>query len=193
MSIFAWTAPLFKLACRHRSQDDSRTIADLLRPYVAPGGVLVDLGGGTGDLGAGVASALGARVVIVDPTPQMLRKVDPHPWVSTSLAAAEHLPFPPAYFDALLCCDAFHHFRDQEAAVKEIRRVVRPGGGVLMLELEVGQGGGRLLIFLERLLGEPAGFRTPAGLEALLAAHGIAGASQRQTKTSYLFVGTVTP
>jgi SAM-dependent methyltransferase len=193
LSVFAWTAPLFKLASRRWSEDDFRTIADLLRPYVAPGGVFADLGGGTGDLGAGVAPALGARVVVVDPTPQMLRRVEAHPWVSTRLASAERLPFPSAYFDALLCCDAFHHFRDQKAALKEIHRVVRAGGGVLMLEVQLGEGWGRLPVLLERLLGEPAGFQTPAGLETLLAAHGIAGASRRQTGTSYLFVGTVRP
>ena len=193
MSIFAWTAPVFKLASRRWSEDDFRTIADLLTPYVAPGGLFADLGGGTGDLGSGVALALGARVVVVDQTPQMLRRVDAHPWVSTRLASAERLPFPSAYFDAVLCCDAFHHFRDQEAALNEIGRAVRPGGGVVVLELEAGPGGSRLVASLERLLGEPAAFRTPADLETLMAAHGIFGASQRQTKTSYLFLGTVRP
>ena len=95
----------------------------------ATGGIFADLGGGTGDLGAGVARALGARVIIVDPTPQMLRRVDAEPLVSVRLAPAEALPFADAYFDAVLCCDCFHHFRDQDAAAREIARVVRPGAG----------------------------------------------------------------
>jgi SAM-dependent methyltransferase len=191
LSIFAWMAPVCKSASGRWSEDDFQTIADLLRPAVLPGGLFADLGGGTGDLGAGVARALDAHVVVVDPTPQMLRRVDPHPWVSTRLAAAESLPFPSAYFDAVLCCDALHHFRDQEAAIDEIARVVRPGGGVVMIELDVEERWGRLLTALERLFGEPAGFRTPAALETLFAAHGIDGVSRRQTAASYLFAGSV--
>ena len=191
MSIFAWLAPLFKAASRRWSEDDFRLIADHLKPFVPSGGLFADLGGGTGDLGAGVAPLLDARVIVIDPTPQMLRRVDPFPWVSTRLAHAEALPFPPAYFDAVLCSDSFHHFLDQHAALDEIHRVVRPGGGFVMLEPEAGPRVSRLVMSLEHLLGEPAGFLTPAGSEALLAAHGIVGVSHRQTKASYLFVGTV--
>jgi ubiquinone/menaquinone biosynthesis C-methylase UbiE len=193
LSIFAYLAPLAKMASLRWSSDDFRIIAERLKPYVPPGGVFADLGGGTGDLGAGVAPLLDARVIIVDPTPQMLLRVDPHPWVSTRLASAERLPFPPGYLDAVLCSDSFHHFRDQETAIKEIHRVVRPGGGVLMLEPEARPGVSRLVLSLERLLGEPGAWLTAAGLEAMLATHGIVGISRRQTKTSYLFVGTVRP
>ncbi len=134
----------------------------------------MDLGGGTGDLGTGVARALQAQVVIVDSTPQMLARVDAHPFVSVRLATAEELPFPDSQFDAVLCSDAFHHFRDSEAAVGEIRRTVRPGGGVVILEMD-GSGMGRLLAVAERMLGEPAGFRGPLDLQNYLATRGIVG------------------
>lgn len=193
MSIFAWLAPLCKAASRRWSDDDFHLIADHLKPFVPSGGIFADLGGGTGDLGAGVAPLLDARVIVIDPSPQMLSRIDPYPWVSARLAHAEALPFPHAYFDAVLCCDSFHHFRDQAAALEEIRRVVRPGGGCVMLEPEAGPGVSRLIMSLERLLREPAGFLTAAGAETLLAAHGVVGVSHRQTKASYLFVGTVRP
>jgi len=192
MSVFRWTAPLFKLVARRWSEDDLRVIANLLRPYVAAGGVFADLGGGTGDLGAGIARVLGARVIIVDPTPEMLRRVDAHPLVSVQLAGAERLPFPAAHFDAVLCCDAFHHFRDQDAAARELVRVLRPGGGVLILEAEA-TGGSRPWAVFERILGEPAGFRTAAGLEEFFASYGIVGTSARQKGTSYIFVGAFRP
>ncbi len=190
MSIFRWTAPLFKLTGGRWSEDDFRAVAEWLRPFVAPGGVFMDLGGGTGDLGAGVARALGARVVIVDPTPQMLARVPAQALVSVRLSAAEELPFPDACFEAVLCSDALHHFRDADAALREMRRTVRPGGGVVILEMD-GSGRGRFLAALERLVGEPAAFRTPAELEELLAVHGIVGETTRQRGISYAFVGTV--
>ena len=77
---------------------------------------------------------LGADVVVADVTPEMLRRVSPHPSMSVRLTAAEALPFPDGHFDGLLCSDAFHHFRDQEAAAREMARVVKPGGCVLVFE-----------------------------------------------------------
>jgi len=191
VSVFRWTAPLFKLASRRWSEDDFTTLAAYLRPYVAAGGVFADLGGGTGDLGAGIAQALGARVIIVDPTPQMLRRVDAHPLVSVRLAAAERLPFPDGYVDALLCCDALHHFRDQGSCATEIARAVRPGGGVLILDMEASTRRCRPCVLLERALGEPAAFRTAADTVEFLAGYGIVGTSTRQQGNSYLFVGSV--
>lgn len=190
MSIFRWTAPLFKIWGRRWSEEDFRLLAGWLRPCVRPGGIIVDLGGGTGALGAGIARELEARAVIVDPTPQMLQRVDPLPWVSVRLARAESLPFPDGYCDALLCSDAFHHFRDQEAAGHEISRVVRTGGRVLVLDLDP-KGVARLWVGLERLLREPAHFRTPQDMERFMAGHGICGTSRRQKGSAYSFLGTV--
>jgi|WetSurMetagenome_2_1015567.scaffolds.fasta_scaffold14468_2 ubiquinone/menaquinone biosynthesis C-methylase UbiE len=191
MSIFRWMAPLFKLAGRRWSQDDFQCMAGWLRPYVPSGGVLADLGGGTGELGAGLARELGAGAVIIDPTPQMLRRVDALPWVSVRLASAEALPFPDAFFHALVCSDAFHHLRDQEAAAREIARVVRPGGGVLILDMHP-VGRDRIWGLLEKLLGEPAAFRAPDDLQRFLASHSISGDSERARGSGYSFVGTVT-
>ena len=131
-----------------------------------------------------------AQVVIVDSTPQMLARVTAHPFVSVRLAAAEKLPFPESHFDAVLCSDALHHFRDSEAAVGEMKRTVRPGGGVVILEMD-GSGIGRLLSVAERILGEPAGFRGPLDLQNYLATRGIVGTSTRQRGISYAFRGTV--
>jgi ubiquinone/menaquinone biosynthesis C-methylase UbiE len=190
LSIFRWTAPIFKLAGRRWSEADFGKVAHWLQSFVPPGGVLLDLGGGTGDLGAGVARALRAQVVVVDSTPQMLARVTARPFVSVRLAAAEQLPFPDSHFDAVLCSDAFHHFRDSDAAVGEMRRTVRPGGGVVILEIN-GSGLGRLLTLAERMLGEPAGFRDPLDLRNYLAARGIVGTTTRLRGISYAFEGVV--
>ncbi|MFH0914947.1 MAG: class I SAM-dependent methyltransferase [bacterium] len=179
-----------KRAARRWSEDDFRLLADRLRPFVSPEGLLLDLGGGTGDLGAGVAQALGAKVVVVDPVRQMLLRAPADPLVSVRLATADALPFPDGYFDAVLCSDAFHHFRDQDAAVREMARVVRPGGGVLILEMDA-RGWTRLVAILERLVGEPAAFKTAAQLEKFLADRGIRGTSSGQRGPSYSFVGSV--
>ena len=191
MSIFRWTAPLLQSAAKRWTDDDLRPWADRLRPYVPSGGVFADLGGGTGDIGAGIARALNARVVIVDPIPQMLQRVAPHPLVSARLASVDALPFPDGCFDGALCCDAFHHFRDQDAAVREIARVVRPGGGILVLDAEC-TGPNKLVATFERVVGEPAGFRTADGLREFMAVRGVVGSSTlMKNGRGYFFVGTV--
>jgi SAM-dependent methyltransferase len=191
MSVFRWAAPVFKWNARHWGDSDFQWLASQLRPYVPRGGLLLDLGGGTGDLGAGVAAALGAQVVVADATPQMLKRVEPLPHVTVRLARAEALPFPDDHFDAVFCSDALHHFQDQEAAAAEMARVVRPGGGVLLLEMDGSANSGKLLRSVERLLGEPGAFLSPGELVGLLAKHGISGQVTPQSPLSYLFLGTV--
>jgi len=188
--MFRWAAPLCRLAARRWSEDDFQALADRLRPYVPPGGVFADLGGGTGELGAGIARALDARVVVIDAVRQMLKKVQAAPLVSVRLATVEALPFPTAYFDALLCSDAFHHFRDQEGATEEIARVVRTGGGVLVLDPEP-SGLYRGVAIAERMLGEPGALRRVDEMQTLMAAHGICGKAVRQRGSSYVFLGEV--
>ena len=188
MSFFSWTAPLFKLS-RHRfSEDDFHRFAREVRPCVPPGGLLLDLGGGTGDLGLGVGRELGAEVIVADVTPEMLRRVSPHPSMSVRLTAAEALPFPDGHFDGLLCSDAFHHFRDQDAAAAEMARVVKPGGCVLVLEFRRA-GIGRFLVFVERLLGEPGSFLEPDELQTLFGRHGIEGTITHKGPVTYTFAG----
>ena len=106
------------------------------------------------------------------------------------MARAEVLPFPDDHFDAALCSDAFHHFSDQETAVRELARVVRLGGGVLVLEMEP-KGWTRPIAVLERMLGEPAAFRTAAEMERLMAERGIMGTSTPRRGATYSFLGSV--
>jgi SAM-dependent methyltransferase len=190
MSIFRWTAPLLQWAARQRTEDDLRPFADMLRPYVPPGGVFADLGGGTGDIGAALARALEARVVIIDPVREMLARVPADPLVSTRLAAVESLSFPTDYFDGVLCCDSFHHFRDQDRAVHEMARVVRPGGGVLILDAEP-TGLYRGVNAVERMLGEPGGMRRREDMEAFMAARGIDGTATLTGGSRYCYLGSV--
>ena len=93
-------------------------------------------------------------------------------------------------FDALVVTDAFHHFADQVAAARELHRVLRPGGGVLLHEFDP-RGWMRLIIWGEKLLGEPGAFFAPDELCAYLAARGVTGHCESTSPTNYFFLGTV--
>ena len=45
---------------------------------------------------------------------------------------AENLPFDDASFDAVLCSNSFHHYPNPEAFLREARRVLRPGGKLIL-------------------------------------------------------------
>jgi ubiquinone/menaquinone biosynthesis C-methylase UbiE len=188
--LFRFGAPIFKLAGRRWSREDFGILASRLRPFVPKDGVLLDLGGGTGDLGKGLAETLGCRVVIVDATPQMLRLAPSHPLVTAVLGRAEDITFPDGYFDGLICSDAFHHFQDWERAATEMGRVVRHGGGVLVLEFDPRRVGRGLELF-ERVLGEPGRFPAPEELVELLARNGIRGETRDEGGPNYSYLGVV--
>jgi ubiquinone/menaquinone biosynthesis C-methylase UbiE len=190
MPFFNWAAPAFGHFGDRWSTGDVNRWAALLRPSLGTGGGRVlDLGGGTGALAVRLAEATGAAFTVLDPTPEMLRYLKTHEQVTGMVGAAEAMPFGEGEFDACLVSDAFHHFRDQDLAVREIVRVVRPGGALLMLEFEP-RGLAHLIAWGERLTGEPAAFFSPPELCDFMAARGVHGTCERTSGTNYFFIGT---
>ena len=192
MGFFNWAAPLIRRYGDRFTSDDATRIAEWLRPAVPEqGGAVLDVGGGAGQLAILLAGQLNAQVTVLDPTPQMLTHVPDDARVRTVSGAAESMPLADSSFDAIIVTDAFHHFRDQPAAVREFVRVVRPDGRVLVLELDPSGLAMRLIAFGERLLGEPAAFMTPSAMCAFMAEHGIVGECSREEGASYRFLGVV--
>ncbi|MFU8891468.1 MAG: class I SAM-dependent methyltransferase [Anaerosomatales bacterium] len=190
MGFFNWAAPVFNRVADRWSPESVEDIAEWLRPYVPPRGRLIDVGGGTGALAVKLARALDAEVVVLDPTPEMIGYVPEDPSVRSLLGTAEQIPFAENWADAVLVSDAFHHFRDQPAAAAEFSRVVRPGGGVVVLELDPRPWFMRVIVAAEKLLGEPGAFFTPDGMCAFFAEHGIDGQCTPMKGPSYRFTGT---
>ncbi|MBE0418190.1 MAG: hypothetical protein IBX63_10535, partial [Coriobacteriia bacterium] len=85
----------------------------------------------------------------------------------------------------------FHHFEDQPAAAAEFARVVRPGGGVVVLELDPRPWYMRVLVAIEKLLGEPGAFFSPGEMCDFMASNGIDGTCEPIKGPSYRFTGTV--
>jgi demethylmenaquinone methyltransferase/2-methoxy-6-polyprenyl-1,4-benzoquinol methylase len=189
--IFRWGAPLFAREARRWNEDDARAFAALLSPALQPDGHLLDLGGGTGALAALLARVVPCKVSVVDRSPQMLRYATGAPDVDPVLGDATALRFVDDTFDAALVCDALHHIREREAAAREMARVVRPGGAIVIAELDASVLRTRLIGLAERVVGEPAGFMRPEELARLMAAAGAPGSTQQQNGASYVFVGKV--
>ena len=48
------------------------------------------------------------------------------------LGDSEHLPFADNFFDVVYCNDSFHHYPDPENVIREVQRVLKPGGTFLI-------------------------------------------------------------
>ena len=100
---------------------------------VSPGQAVLDVGCGTGIVARTAADLVGPEGAVtgVDLNEAMLtvaRRVRPAiNWRQADVAA---LPFPDASFDVVLSQMAMMFFADRQAALAELRRVVRPGGAV---------------------------------------------------------------
>jgi ubiquinone/menaquinone biosynthesis C-methylase UbiE len=91
----------------------------------------LDLGSGTGRMTSSLASSFGGPVYGVEPSDGMRAQAVAHaghPAVSYVAGSAEHIPLPDASCDAALLFFVWHHVVDREAAAREVRRVVKPGG-----------------------------------------------------------------
>jgi demethylmenaquinone methyltransferase/2-methoxy-6-polyprenyl-1,4-benzoquinol methylase len=118
------------------------------RHFVATSGVragqtVLDLAGGTGDVAALLSARVGdaGLVVLGDINAQMLavgrdRLLDRGLFANVCYARlnAEALPFPDAHFDAVTIAFGLRNVTDKLAALKEMKRVLRPGGKAMVLE-----------------------------------------------------------
>lgn len=102
------------------------------RLELRPGRTVLDLAAGTGKL-TRLLVPTGANVIAVEPLLEMRAELERRvPRVAALAGTAERIPLDDAYVDAVTVASAFHWF-DAERALREIRRVLRPGGGVALL------------------------------------------------------------
>jgi demethylmenaquinone methyltransferase / 2-methoxy-6-polyprenyl-1,4-benzoquinol methylase len=108
-----------------------------------PGQRALDVAGGTGDLALGLARQVGARgyVVLSDINATMLARGRDRLLdagfagnVACVLADAERLPFAAATFDCITIGFGLRNVTDKAAALAEMRRALKPGGQLLVLE-----------------------------------------------------------
>src|SRR5262249_23382781 len=180
-----WTLPLYDPLLKLLGGDSvRRTLVD--QAQLQPGHRVLEIGCGTGTL-LMLIKERQPRVEVtgLDPDPKALarakRKVDAaSASIQLDRGFSDALPYPDASFDRVFSCFMFHHLGDEaekRQTMREIRRVLRPGGRLQLLDFtrtESGKaplvarwlhsshrladnGEGRLLSFMEDAgLGQPA-------------------------------------
>ena len=123
--------------------EDAGLRALRLRLLAAASGDVLEIGGGTGANVACYGPAVGS-LTITEPDPSMLRRLErrvrehsvPGHWPAARVlrAPAEELPFADHSFDVAVSTLVLCGVGDQQRALRELWRVLRPGGRLLFLE-----------------------------------------------------------
>lgn len=101
--------------------------------------VVADVGAGTGFMAAGLASRVN-RVICVDASPEMLqvaeRNLASFDNLEYRVGDGAALPIADASLDAVFANMYLHHVEEPLAALKEMARVLKPGGRLVITDME---------------------------------------------------------
>jgi ubiquinone/menaquinone biosynthesis C-methylase UbiE len=128
---------LFRPAYMAAMEEIARWHATNPRPFT-----VLDIGCGTGTLAGVLAgSAWPVTVVGIDYSAAMCLEASGKADRAGASAAArfvagdsEHLPFADGAFNIVTCSNSFHHYPNQAAVVREMRRVLAPGGWLVLID-----------------------------------------------------------
>jgi ubiquinone/menaquinone biosynthesis C-methylase UbiE len=158
---FSWIAPWYERFSRFSRREQFITLANL--PVA---GRLLDLGGGTGRIAYGLVGEV-EQAVVADVSPGMLRQAGLKEGLRPVQAAGEQLPFPEDIFERVIMVDAFHHVADQRQVAREMWRVLKPDGRIVILEPDIRTTSVKLIAIAEKVLLMRSHFIDPQAIAAL--------------------------
>jgi demethylmenaquinone methyltransferase/2-methoxy-6-polyprenyl-1,4-benzoquinol methylase len=164
---FGFIAPLYD---RLIGPPEHERLRELLRLPVA--GALLDAGGGTGRV-SGQLRPLVGQLVINDESTAMLHQARQKTLCCPVAGTVERLPFADGVFERVLVVDALHHFADQQRAVGELLRVLRPGGRLVIEEPDLRHFLVKGIALAEKLMLMRSHFYYPHEIGRMVAGYGL--------------------
>mgnify|MGYP001035257193 CR=1 FL=1 len=164
---FDFLAPIYD---RVIPPPDPGRLRDLLR-LPTPGRVL-EAGGGTGRVSAELIPMVGT-LVINDLSRPMLKQAQEKGPLWPVQSYVERLPFADESFSRVFAVDAFHHFNDHHTAIRELLRVLRPKGRLIIEEPDIKRFPVKVVALLEKLALMRSRFLPAEEIRALIASHGL--------------------
>ncbi|MBO1807879.1 methyltransferase domain-containing protein [Serratia ureilytica] len=135
---FGEQANAYLTSAVHAQGKDLQRLARLLAPHAEAR--LLDLGCGAGHASFTAAASV-AQVVAYDLSAQMLAVVKQAAAekglnnIQQQQGVAESLPFEDASFDLVISRYSAHHWHDVGQALREVRRVLKPGGSAIFMDV----------------------------------------------------------
>jgi len=125
---------------RHRAAHARRTAethAGFVLPVLRPGMLLLDCGCGPGTMTAGLARAIAPGYAVgIDISIEVAELLDEAGTVRLCAADASSLPFADSTFDVTFVYSLFQHLPDPRAALREMHRVLKPGGLIAVADAD---------------------------------------------------------
>ena len=140
-------------------------------------GLLLDAGGGTARVSSRLSSLV-EHIVVSDLSYRMLRQASHKPVLLVG-SRVEQLPFADESFDRILVVDALHHFSDQQGAIRDLLRVLKCGGRLVIEEYDLTHTGVKLLALAEKILGMGSRFLKSADMEKMISLDGVSVTIER--------------
>jgi len=163
---FSLVAPFYERVIRLSE------ISNFVRRAALPtNGWLLDAGGGTGRVSAALCKNVD-HVVIADASFGMLLEAKSKTGLNPTMAVSEGLPFADNSFERIIMVDALHHMADQTLTTRELWRVLKPGGRIVIEEPDVRTLIIKFVAIAEKLALMRSHFLSPPQIEVLFAHDG---------------------
>ena len=153
---------------------------------------ILEIGAGTGR----IAKHYGFKVhdlTLLDPAENMLKRaITLIPHAKPVVGFSEQMEFSSNTFDKIVCYDTLHHWQNQVKGLREAFRVLKPGGILLVLEVDQNNFWGRKVQLLENVLRMNSRMHKPFDLRLILEKIGYTNVIYDPTNNglTYALVGT---
>ena len=129
-------------------------------------GLLLDAGGGTGRVAQFMVEK-SSGVVLADLSLEMLAQADGKGEIRRVCSHTERFPFPENSFSRALMVDALHHVCDQPQTARELWRILKPGGILVIEEPDLQKFSVKLIAIAEKIALMRSHFLSPEQIAVL--------------------------
>jgi ubiquinone/menaquinone biosynthesis C-methylase UbiE len=149
---------------------------------------LLDLGGGVGRIAKFFVGKVD-DITVSDPSCGMIEKCRSISGLKCIVSPAEQLPLEDNYFDKIIIIDAMHHFNNLDKVFAEIKRVLKPGGIVIVEEINAKKIPAIAMMAIERFLGMNSNIYVARDLFSIFQKHGFEMSVYKEDKLFYYLAG----
>ena len=179
---FGVLAPFYEKLIKPKMPEQLMRLAEL-----PTSGVLLDVGGGTGRVAKFLVDQA-SEVIVADLSVDMLIQAKSKHGLNVVSSQSEILPFQSEYFDRIIMVDALHLVYDQSETARDLWRVLKPGGRLIIEEPDLRSGAVKLIALAEKIALMRSHFLTPQEIANLFSQYGAKTQIERDSYISWVVI-----